>query len=521
LADDNRRFRDDAFAPSHLPVAQKYPERPERGRLYAIVAISLVLVILPFLVDALFGTAGSVSDGPLSGSHALFGNDCTTCHTPGEGTPDVKCKACHEKSGDAIGNYTWAQHYLYRSADFDRSAPSTAEVSCSVCHTEHQGRNATLTRVADARCGRCHEQTSLDVHSEFDFIAESVPDPANLQFTHVTHVREVMDDDGLDDIEASCLRCHEAEPAGRFFQPVSFERHCDACHLTPGTSTPQLPLASGGEPGVLPLAAVRADPEGIAIGADYWDPSEFRERAGFVQKRPVYHADPWILLNLRRLRSTLYPGAELAALLDMSADVPASDARLLHDEALETLRSRIRTLRGEPSRAMQDELEEMDSLLALVERRMEDPYAPVDRTRFDVRVADRSPELDGGSLDEAAWLAVVDSLTSPCTSCHVVERATILRVQTDQGSLVRADFDHRAHILHARCLDCHTTIPIRDWFGRDDDPPPDVDASTIQNVPSIETGRGCHAPDGSPDRCIVCHAFDPDDTQKSNLSRVR
>jgi hypothetical protein len=240
-----------------------------------------------------------------------------------------------------------------------------------------------------------------------------------------------------------------------------------------------------------------------------------------MQKRPVYHADPWILLNLRRLRSTLYPGAELAALLDLSADVPASDARLLHDEALETLRSRIRTLRGEPSRAMQDELEEMDSLLALVERRMEDPYAPVDRTRFDVRVADRSPELDGGSLDEEAWLAVVDSLTSPCTSCHIVERATILRVQTDQRSLVRAGFDHRAHILHARCLDCHTTIPIRDWVERDDDPPQDLDAAIIQNVPSIETCRGCHAPDGPPDRCTECHAFHPDDTQKSNLSRFR
>ena len=36
--------------------------------------------------------------------------------------------------------------------------------------------------------------------------------------------------------------------------------------------------------------------------AFYIDPNEFKLRGDSVRKSPVYHADPWILENLRQLR---------------------------------------------------------------------------------------------------------------------------------------------------------------------------------------------------------------------------
>jgi len=505
-------------------MARHYPPRPGRGRLHAAGAIIAGVAVLLFVGNAFIGNAAGVSNGPLSASHALFGRECGTCHTPGEGTPDVKCRSCHEKAGDPIGSYGFERHYLYRSTDFDRSAPASSEVQCASCHVEHRGRQTSLERVADAQCVSCHDIGDFEGgHPEFDFIADPIPDPANLAFPHVLHVREVMEDEGLDDLEAACVRCHEPEPEGRFFRPVSFARHCDACHLTPSTATANLPVANGGDdsPGILTLDAIRRDPAGIAAGADYWDPNEFRDRGALVQKRPVYHEDPWILYNLNRLRSQLYPGAGLADLLRASADPATAAPPVLYNEAIATLRARIQVLRGDPSRDVQSELRRLDDLLDVVEKRLEDPYTPTDESRFDVRVTDLAPEFESGERDANEWLTVVDSLTSVCQVCHVVRQATIQRVQKDQRTLRRAEFDHRAHIIHVRCLDCHTSIPIRDWVSREDDPPAELDRAAIQNLPSIATCRECHERGGAPDRCTSCHLFHPDRSHWSNLTRYR
>jgi len=522
----NRRFENDSFSPSHLSMARKYPALSSRARMFAAGGLGALIVALPFVVDAFFGNAASVSRGPLSESHALFGKDCETCHTPGEGVPDAKCKVCHEKAGDPIGSYSYERHYLYRSTEFDRSAPASEEVPCATCHAEHRGAQTSLQRVADARCQSCHDVSDFRRgHPEFDFVQEQLPDPANLKFPHVLHVKEIVDKEELGDIEAACVKCHEPQPDGQHFQPISFDRHCDECHISQTTATPFLPVASPNDPirpGVLTLDAVRRDPEGIASGAEYWDPNEFRESGGQIQKRPVYHADPWILYNLNRLRQRLYPTADLAELLRASADPPpGASPRILLEEAVSTLRSRIQLLRGEPSRDVQNELRYLEGLLEVIEGRLEDPYTPVDQSRFEVSIADRSPDVASGAISEAAFMAVIDSLTSPCQECHIVEQVTIKRVEKDQRTLNRAEFDHRAHFIHAQCLDCHTTIPVREWFSQEDDPPAALDNSSIQNLPDIANCRSCHGKDGPPDRCTTCHLFHPDRSHWSNLSRYR
>jgi predicted CXXCH cytochrome family protein len=517
-----RRFDKGFFSPDRFPVTNRYLEAAGRGRLFAIGAVAAIALSALFVGDAFLGPATTIARGPLSESHALFGEQCSTCHVPMGGVPNEKCTACHQQSGGALGPYTFARHYLYRSGDHDRSAPGSSEMPCASCHREHQGRHEPLLEVADATCTSCHAVGSFRRgHPEFGFAAQRVPDPANLHFPHVLHVREVMGEYDLIEAEASCLQCHTPEPDGRSFQPISFARHCDDCHLTPSTATAFLPIRARGSaaPGVVTLGEIRRAGGPGGGWADYWNPNEFREQDGRIQKRPVFHEDPWILFNLQQLRRQLYPGAELADLLRTSPEVPARDARRLHEEAIATLRRQIEAVRGEPSEEIQRELAMLNDLLVEVESRLARPFAPIDETRFDVRFADRAEGLASGAIDEAAFTAVVDSMTAPCQECHIVERATLRRVQTDQRTLWRAEFDHRAHVIHARCLDCHSAIPIRESLLADSEPATELDHAGIQNLPAIATCRDCHAPRGPADRCTSCHLFHPDKTHWSTLSR--
>jgi hypothetical protein len=98
-----------------------------------------------------------------------------------------------------------------------------------------------------------------------------------------------------------------------------------------------LPIRAGGNPGVVTLDDIRQSGAPGSQWADHWNASEVVFQGGKVRKRPVYHADPWILDNLKRLRRELYPGAELADLLRTSPEVSARDARLVHREAIQTL----------------------------------------------------------------------------------------------------------------------------------------------------------------------------------------
>ena len=416
-----------------------------------LLALALVLVL------GLGGASGKdewLSNGPLTASHALFGDECSTCHTAGQGTSDAKCSTCHEKRGDHPGAYSLDTHFLYRSDEADRSSPLADEFTCGTCHREHQGRSAPITSVADQSCNQCHDQGNFGRdHVEFAFAADSIPDQDNLRFPHILHVREIMDQEEIDDVELTCLSCHNGQADGSGFEPLSFEQHCSDCHLTSSTRTPSMAVASAGNPiGVQTLAQIQASGGAGRLWADYTNPNEFQVQGAQLRKRPLYHADPWVLDNLNRLRSAMYAGGGLEELLRVSADVPLSERRLLYEEAISTLRDQIRALRDEPSSQVQDELEGLEELLAQVERRLADPLTPLNDTRFRVGPADRR---DGVSDEDfAAYEALVGDLTAACQECHIVEEATIKRVRADQTTLARAEFSHRAHVTHAQCLDC-------------------------------------------------------------------
>lgn len=513
-----RSGRKGTFGDLGLPVARSYPAPPTRRAIVGLGLAAIVVLAVVLTWDRFAGSRGVISGGPLSSSHAVFTDDCSRCHDPGmrRVTAD-RCATCHEKFGDEVGIYTFARHYLYRSDDFRRVVPQEHEVECAGCHPEHRGRDTDIAEVANGACRACHFDSFGGEHPEFDFAAEGRSDSRALRFPHTHHVREVMKRQRLEDPERACLLCHNARADGRGFEPLDFDRHCDACHLTATVASPGLPVLDGeaGGVGVATLESL-AESGGPGLRWVYFsNPAEFRRRGSLVVKTPIHHRDPWLLENLRRLRRRLYPDAGLADLLRASPDAAPGQVRELYREALATLEEQAVGLRGQPEPGIQRELERIEGLIDSLARRIDEPLESLDETGFLLAFERPDPAL---ATDEVAAIeALVADLTEPCRQCHEVRNATIVRVDRDQRELRRAEFDHRAHIVQRRCLDCHDAIPIRDYLGSEEKPPAELDNSGIHNLPTIASCRQCHDPRQASDRCVTCHLFHPDKGSRAEL----
>jgi len=516
--------RKGTFGDLGLSVAKVYQQRRSRRQML-VIAGTLALAVIGVVLSSHFVGGGElVSNGPLYSGHAAFGNECSNCHLgPGHSglggsVTDEKCSVCHEKFGDELGVYTFSAHYLYRSNDFQRLVPSSDEMPCSSCHTEHEGRYAEITKVPDRRCETCHFSRFGNDHPQFDFVAEEANDNNALAFPHIHHVREVMKRQQLEDVEKSCLYCHNPKADGRSFEPLEFDRHCDTCHLTATTATPGLPIESADESvsvGVVTLEEIAQRGGPGARWAYFTNPNEFRVRGSVVVKGPLHHRDPWILDNLRSLRQRLYPDAGLADLLRTSAESDSADVRPLYEEAIRTLEEQAIGLRSRPEHEIQAELTRINELLEQLKQDLEGPYAPLDETEFLLAFDRKDESLSAEEVGEID--ALVDDLTLPCRQCHQVEAATIRRVQKDQRTLHRAHFNHRAHIVQARCLDCHDRIPVLELASSLGKVDVAIDGAQIQNLPSIESCGECHTPKLASDRCITCHYFHPNKNRRSDL----
>jgi hypothetical protein len=505
-----------------LPIAKKYVWPESRLMMFGIGGMACLLLIAYFGLDLLLKKGSFISNGPVSSFHASFEKDCSSCHEPVKGVTNAKCSVCHELVGDTRGTYTFAAHYQYRSGDTKRGARTASkETPCFSCHTEHTGRTTRITEVEDARCLRCHDYGSFnDRHPQFSFITQKIPDDQNLEFQHIPHVRQVMAKKNLKDIEKACLYCHRPEPDGKHFQPISFDQTCDACHLTITDKTPPLPTNDPSTPGTIgveTLEQIQASNEPGTKWAFFMSTSEFQKRGGGLVKSPLYHEDPWIMENLRLIRRKLYQNEGLADLL-MSAGLTGGDAesqtKEMYQEAVKTLKEYATELRGSPQREVQDDLSKIDQLIRVVERKIENPSEPLDAQAFlpKPRV---NPSLTPAQVDQLKTLSL--DLTEPCRKCHIVSDASILRVQKDQSILHRAEFNHKAHVLQRRCLDCHNRIDIEGQLKVMHAIDPAKDNAGIQNIPGIENCQACHQKNLVSNHCVTCHEFHPD---KNNRSRM-
>jgi hypothetical protein len=269
--------------------------------------------------------------GPVAAAHARWERDCQACHIPfapikddtlfttasTRTAGDAKCEACHKPAAHhplqlaaEVGSCGSCHvDHRGRAADISRVADRT----CTACHADiasHRrqpppgGPETTLPADA-ASITRFDDEH----HPAFASLAK---DPGQLKFSHGRHMtaglvfggpskaapltyamldaderaRLMPRDAGAADlVQLSCNSCHEfasasaadetrltttalaAAPAGAYPLPVSFERHCVACHPLPyDPADPAKRLPHGLEPEPMQQRLVAAMLEESAAG---------------------------------------------------------------------------------------------------------------------------------------------------------------------------------------------------------------------------------------------------------------
>lgn len=217
--------------------------------------------------DLLSAHSGAVFAALAATNHLQSG--CGACHVAGNSGPrGIVTAAFHARPG----MFDWKQLASDTSAQptaMDASCltchtgrnvhqPDAPQVTCSLCHQEHQG--ATMAAVTDANCDFCHADDLkmsvsptvpvihhfADDHPQFRFIAEQWHDPDTLKFNHELHLTSPTIPLLPGGQKLDCAFCHQPDAAGAYMRPVSFEKHCRICHsLQFDPQTPQLRLPHG------------------------------------------------------------------------------------------------------------------------------------------------------------------------------------------------------------------------------------------------------------------------------------
>lgn len=140
------------------------------------------------------------SPGPVSSVHQVWDNTCSACHDPFtvtsthswappgmEHSTSESCQTCHKGS----------PHHTNQ----------TPYLNCASCHREHNGRDFSLVKIADAHCTQCHQD--LQAHSTAERLLQfrnvtvfaegkhppfpSIQsDPGKIHFNHALHMMPGM-----------------------------------------------------------------------------------------------------------------------------------------------------------------------------------------------------------------------------------------------------------------------------------------------------------------------------------------
>lgn len=243
-------------------IDSSYHKRFSPIRLFRrVLVVVCVLIAGAWVVHAVFGHKEALyNPGPVSPVHAIFENNCGTCHDGGsahpktggffaKGVSDTACLQCHDAAIHAD-----RQTSLVTLTD----GKPTSSNSCVTCHVEHKG-HAALAGASDALCTRCHDNLTAHVagggselahkitafapepaHPPFGRVLRqqgggNLTDPTPLKFNHKKHLAEINPTVG------ACTTCHQTSPSGdrRIMQPVNYAAHCKSCH--PMSLSPSLP----------------------------------------------------------------------------------------------------------------------------------------------------------------------------------------------------------------------------------------------------------------------------------------
>lgn len=263
----------------------------------------LVLAIVAAVASAAYagylcvpGSPGEaqVAPGNVAAVHMAWNNRCIECHQ--------NWKAIHgdawalEKETFDRDTQTWSVDkacLACHAAPHHHEFVSSIQVeTCGSCHQDHQGFNASLVRMDDQHCTRCHDDlgeakagTNFKPVSAFatehpEFRSLQGKDPGNVEFSHEIHMSLGMSrtvdgvtlknyedvaavdasylkravpgytEGGTGPVQLACASCHEplainnrtafstenggseSDPQSQsgHFAPIKYDRHCAACH---------------------------------------------------------------------------------------------------------------------------------------------------------------------------------------------------------------------------------------------------------------------------------------------------
>ncbi len=237
--------------------------RTRKRRIVFLIAGIAFFIIIIFLTGKT--TVDHLSPGPLSVNHAEVTN-CKDCHSAVSETifdwmnkaahlnannDDTKCLSCHKLGGNPFMPHSTSQqnltidpnrtpvktknnwHINLASNLRDLQTTESDNVSCAVCHREHQGKFAPIDSFDPQQCHVCHSVKFADVESEHPLYTHYPYDgPTRIRFDHASHLKKhFVEDEFADRAPEGCKQCHDTDQSGARMLSNSFEATCSNCHL--------------------------------------------------------------------------------------------------------------------------------------------------------------------------------------------------------------------------------------------------------------------------------------------------
>lgn len=241
--------------------------RRRRRRIAGLLCASLSLAVCLIAV-ATPDTQSLISPGKVTSAHAAIESSCSSCHVAADDGHLVghafsahdqfadsrKCLVCHRDFGsEPLVAHSIDSHSLamisaaadrqgtppvaLQLASLARSTDREAQMACSDCHREHQGRTFDLKRISDQQCQVCHKDQFSDfAHGHPEFGSYPHERRTAIYFDHARHLDVYFEEsefrrqmpDGIP--RAECAACHVADNAGDMILTRGYERMCGSCH---------------------------------------------------------------------------------------------------------------------------------------------------------------------------------------------------------------------------------------------------------------------------------------------------
>ena len=328
-----------------------YFKRMSRVRAWQwwLAVVALAAAGLWFGTTTLLRGGTLLSAGPMSTSHAVFGERCELCHvpvvaatrwTPALGmrrhVPDSACLSCHV-------------------AEPHHPAESVQHPRCSSCHEEHVGA-MHLAATKDAGCTQCHAHLetrggAVAIAREVSSFAGNHPDfrllptateseraaATALVFNHAEHLKAGLKG-GNGPVTLTRSTCDAARMGadgrqGDGMQPVDFEKSCRSCHSLEFDRhvTAQAPHETPEKVHAFVVASLtefaRQHPEAVAAEIRAWPEQKPLPGMAATMAAPR-NAQQWLQVSVMRAETILW--REKCGLCHKSDTALPTDGSLPH-----------------------------------------------------------------------------------------------------------------------------------------------------------------------------------------------